>query len=136
MWQLARSLASRRAGAGRLAAYLIGDGFATAWGGDYVGLCSGVAFGAHAIRGCDTGDAATDRAVRRVILALSVCAAGLFGLVEILFCHRLTALGARGFGSAHLAVEMFVVVASVTFSRAVEKVVVRRGGGGGEVAAC
>jgi hypothetical protein len=91
---------------------------------------SGVTYGAHAIRGCQTGDAKTDRSVRRLILGLSVAAATLFGAVEILFCHRLGKLGAVG-GSAHLAVELFVVGASITFSRALENVVQR---GSGELA--
>ena len=55
---------------------------------------SGVTYGAHAIRGCRTGDAKTDRSVRRLILGLSIAAASLFGAVEILFCHRLGKLGA------------------------------------------
>ena len=93
---------------------------------------SGVTYGAHAIRGCQTGDAKTDRSVRRLILGLSVAAASLFGAVEIMFCHRLGKLGAVGFGSAHLAVELFVVGASITFSRALESVV--RGGGHSELA--
>jgi len=131
-FQLARALNSTRAGARRLGAYLVGDGLITAWGGDYVGLVSGVTYGAHAIRGCRTGDAKTDRSVRRLILGLSVAAATLFGAVEILFCHRLGKLGAVGFGSAHLAVELFVVGASITFSRALENVV--RGAGSGELA--
>ena len=131
-FQLARALNSTRAGARRLGAYLVGDGLITAWGGDYVGLVSGVTYGAHAIRGCRTGDAKTDRSVRRLILGLSVAAATLFGAVEILFCHRLGQLGAVGFGSAHLAVELFVVCASITFSRALENVV--RGAGSGELA--
>jgi hypothetical protein len=131
-FQLARALNSTRAGARRLGAYLVGDGLLTAWGGDYVGLVSGVTYGAHAIRGCRTGDAKTDRSVRRLILGLSVAAATLFGAVEILFCHRLGKLGAVGFGSAHLAVELFVVGASITFSRALENVV--RGTGSGELA--
>ena len=131
-FQLARALNSTRAGARRLGAYLVGDGLLTAWGGDYVGLVSGVTYGAHAIRGCRTGDAKTDRSVRRLILGLSVAAATLFGAVEILFCHRLGKLGAVGFGSAHLAVELFVVGASITFSRALESVV--RGGGHSELA--
>ena len=131
-FQLARALNSTRAGARRLGAYLVGDGLLTAWGGDYVGLVSGVTYGAHAIRGCRTGDAKTDRSVRRLILGLSIAAASLFGAVEILFCHRLGKLGAVGFGSAHLAVELFVVGASITFSRALESVV--RGGGHGELA--
>ena len=88
-----------------------------------MGLVSGVTYGAHAIRGCQTGDAKTDRSVRRLILGLSIAAASLFGAVEILFCHRLGKLGAVGFGSAHLAVELFVVGASITFSRALENVV-------------
>ena len=131
-FQLARALNSTRAGARRLGAYLVGDGLITAWGGDYVGLVSGVTYGAHAIRGCQTGDAKTDRSVRRLILGLSVAAATLFGAVEILFCHRLGKLGAVGFGSAHLAVELFVVGASITFSRALESVV--RGTDHGELA--
>ena len=131
-FQLARALNSTRAGARRLGAYLVGDGLLTAWGGDYVGLVSGVTYGAHAIRGCRTGDAKTDRSVRRLILGLSVAAATLFGAVEILFCHRLGKLGAVGFGSAHLAVELFVVGASITFSRALESVV--RGTDHGELA--
>ena len=131
-FQLARALNSTRAGARRLGAYLVGDGLLTAWGGDYVGLVSGVTYGAHAIRGCQTGDAKTDRSVRRLILGLSVAAASLFGAVEILFCHRLGKLGAVGFGSAHLAVELFVVGASITFSRALESVV--RGADHGELA--
>jgi hypothetical protein len=130
-FQLARALNSTRAGARRLGAYLVGDGLLTAWGGDYIGLVSGVTYGAHAIRGCQTGDAKTDRSVRRLILGLSVAAASLFGAVEILFCHRLGKLGAVGFGSAHLAVELFVVGASITFSRALENVVQR---GSGELA--
>jgi len=85
---------------------------------------SGVTYGAHAIRGCRTGDAKTDRSVRRLILGLSVAAATLFGAVEILFCHRLSGLR-FGSGSAHLAVEAFVVVATVAFSRAAERVVRR-----------
>ena len=80
-------------------------------------------YGAHAIRGCATGDAATDAAVRRLIAVLSVCSATLFGLVEIVFCHRLHRLSR--FGSAHLAIEAFVVVATVAFSRAAERVVRR-----------
>ena len=92
---------------------------------------SGVTYGAHAIRGCQTGDAKTDRSVRRLILGLSIAAASLFGAVEILFCHRLGKLGAVG-GSAHLAVELFVVGASITFSRALENVV--QGSGSGELA--
>ena len=131
-FQLARALNSTRAGARRFGAYLVGDGLLTAWGGDYVGLVSGVTYGAHAIRGCRTGDAKTDRSVRRLILGLSVAAATLFGAVEILFCHRLGKLGAVGFGSAHLAVELFVVGASITFSRALESVV--RGTDHGELA--
>ena len=131
-FQLARALNSTRAGARRLGAYLVGDGLLTAWGGDYIGLVSGVTYGAHAIRGCQTGDAKTDRSVRRLILGLSVAAATLFGAVEILFCHRLGKLGAVGFGSAHLAVELFVVGASITFSRALENVV--RGSGHSELA--
>ena len=131
-FQLARALNSTRAGARRLGAYLVGDGLITAWGGDYVGLVSGVTYGAHAIRGCQTGDAKTDRSVRRLILGLSIAAASLFGAVEILFCHRLGKLGAVGFGSAHLAVELFVVGASITFSRALESVV--RGTDHGELA--
>ena len=131
-FQLARALNSTRAGARRLGAYLVGDGLLTAWGGDYVGLVSGVTYGAHAIRGCRTGDAKTDRSVRRLILGLSIAAASLFGAVEILFCHRLGKLGAVGFGSAHLAVELFVVCASITFSRALESVV--RGTDHGELA--
>ena len=131
-FQLARALNSTRAGARRLGAYLVGDGLLTAWGGDYVGLVSGVTYGAHAIRGCQTGDAKTDRSVRRLILGLSIAAASLFGAVEILFCHRLGKLGAVGFGSAHLAVELFVVGASITFSRALENVV--RGTDHGELA--
>ena len=131
-FQLARALNSTRAGVRRMGAYLVGDGLLTAWGGDYVGLVSGVTYGAHAIRGCQTGDAKTDRSVRRLILGLSIAAASLFGAVEILFCHRLGKLGAVGFGSAHLAVELFVVAASITFSRALENVV--RGSGSGELA--
>ena len=131
-FQLARALNSTRAGARRLGAYLVGDGLLTAWGGDYIGLVSGVTYGAHAIRGCQTGDAKTDRSVRRLILGLSIAAASLFGAVEILFCHRLGKLGAVGFGSAHLAVELFVVGASITFSRALESVV--RGTDHGELA--
>ena len=131
-FQLARALNSTRAGARRLCAYLVGDGLLTAWGGDYIGLVSGVTYGAHAIRGCQTGDAKTDRSVRRLILGLSIAAASLFGAVEILFCHRLGKLGAVGFGSAHLAVELFVVGASITFSRALESVV--RGTDHGELA--
>lgn len=131
-FQLARALNSTRAGARRVGAYLVGDGLLTAWGGDYVGLVSGVTYGAHAIRGCQTGDAKTDRSVRRLILGLSIAAASLFGAVEILFCHRLGKLGAVGFGSAHLAVELFVVGASITFSRALENVV--RGTDHGELA--
>ena len=124
LWQLSVALDSRRSGAGRLGAYLAGDAALTAWGGDYVGLVSGVAYGAHAVRGCETGDRATDAAVRRLILALSVASATLFGLVEILFCHRLQTIRG-GFGSAHLAIEFFVIFASITFSRATEKVVRR-----------
>ena len=129
-FQLARARNSTRAGARRLGAYLVGDGLLTAWGGDYVGLVSGVTYGAHAIRGCQTGDAKTDRSVRRLILGLSLAAASLFGAVEILFCHRLGKLAVGG--SAHLAVELFVVGASITFSRALENVV--RGTGSGELA--
>ena len=94
---------------------------------------SGVTYGAHAIRGCQTGGAKTDRSVRRLILGLSIAAASLFGAVEILFCHRLGKLGAVGFGSAHLAVELFVVGASITFSRALENVV-RLGSSGEQLA--
>ena len=124
MWQLAAALNSRRAGASRFGAYVVGDGVLTAWGGDYVGLVSGVAYGAHAIRGCDTGDARTDRRVRRLITFLSVASASLFGLVEILFCHRLQRVRG-GFGSAHLFIEAFVIFASISFSRAAETVVRR-----------
>ncbi|KAH8068781.1 hypothetical protein JL721_6348 [Aureococcus anophagefferens] len=92
--------------------------------GDYVGLVSGVAYGAHAIRGCDTGDARTDRRVRRLITCLSVASASLFGLVEILFCHRLQRVRG-GFGSAHLFIEAFVIFASISFSRVAETVVRR-----------
>ena len=95
MWQLSAALRSRRAGGGRLAAYLAADGLLTGVGGDYVGLVSGVAYGAHAIRGVNSGDAATDRRVRALILGLSVTAASLFGVVEILFCHRLQVCVAR-----------------------------------------
>lgn len=124
MWQLAAALNSRRAGASRFGAYVVGDGVLTAWGGDYIGLVSGVAYGAHAIRGCDTGDARTDRRVRRLITFLSVASASLFGLVEILFCHRLQRVRG-GFGSAHLFIEAFVIFASISFSRAAETVVRR-----------
>ena len=89
----------------------------TAVGGDYVGLVSGVAYGANAIAGCDTGDERTDRNVRRLILFLSVASASLFGLVEILFCHRLQRVK-YGFGSAHLAIEFFVIYASVALRAA------------------
>ena len=89
-----------------------------------MGLVSGVAYGAHAIRGCDTGDARTDRRVRRLITCLSVASASLFGLVEILFCHRLQRVRG-GFGSAHLFIEAFVIFASISFSRAAETVVRR-----------
>lgn len=126
MWQLAKALNSKRASGRRLLAYIGGDALLTSWGGDYVGLVSGVAYGAHAIAGCDTGDESTDRSVRRLIRFLSVASASLFGLVEICFCHRLsTSKKGLGFGSAHLAVELFVVFATIAFSRATERVVRR-----------
>ena len=37
MWQLAAALNSRRAGASRFGAYVVGDGVLTSWGGDYQG---------------------------------------------------------------------------------------------------
>ena len=104
----------------------------TAWGGDYVGPVSGVTCGAHAIRRLPDGRRENGPVRAAVDSGLSIAAASLFGAVEILFCHRLGKLGAVGFGSAHLAVELVVVGASITFSRALENVV--RGTGHSELA--
>ena len=62
--------------------------------------------------------------------ASTAAAAGLWCLLPRVM--PLEELGAVGFGSAHLAVELFVVGASITFSRALESVV--RGGGHSELA--